>query len=54
MLATLSFIVSALLDVANIIEVPNIFLVAAGLILTLVGRFVGPSWGEIEKANRRG
>jgi hypothetical protein len=53
-IATIGYLIAVLLDVADVMSVPNAVLILGGLLLALVSRAVGPSMGEIKKANRRG
>ena len=52
--ATCVYFAVVLLDVADVLTIPNAVLILGGLLLALVSRMVGPSMTEFTRANRRG
>jgi hypothetical protein len=52
--ATIVYLMIVFLDVADVLAVPNAFLILGGLLLALISRAVGPSMTELKRLNRRG
>ena len=52
--ATIVYLTTVFLDVADVLAVPNAFLMLGGLVLALISRAVGPSMTELKRLNRRG
>ena len=52
--ATVMYFAVVTLDIADVLVIPNTFLILSGLLLGLGSRAVGPSMADIKKAHRRG
>jgi hypothetical protein len=48
------FFAAVLLDVADLIVVPNLVLIGGALSLLVISHLVGPSLKELNRMNRRG
>ena len=51
MLAAVGFITIVLLVVVKVIQIPAVFLLAAGLLIMFFGRYLRPSMDKFKKTN---